>query len=76
MGLKYILDGLNAERILIAAECMETDIGSSRKPLPMPTTVWSLIGPLEEIKAFNSPSPSLCERGGGQSHALQRLRHV
>ena len=28
-GFKYILDGLNAERTLIAAECIETVTGSS-----------------------------------------------
>ena len=52
-GFKYILDGMNAERILIAAEC----IGDGRWFIERATNYANervvLIGQLDKIKGFN-----------------------
>ena len=60
MGFRYILDGMNAERILIGAECASaTDAGSSTGPPNMPRSERSSVVRLDRTRAspFRWPGP-------------------
>ena len=56
-GFRYILSGMNAERILIASECIGDAKWFIDTPWPMPRTAKSLIVPSGKTKASNSPLP-------------------
>jgi len=55
-GFRYIIDGMNAERILIASECIGDSRWFMKKQLLMPTSVSFLIVPSAKIRAFSFPS--------------------
>ncbi len=57
VGFRYILDGWNAERILIAAECIGTAAGSSNAPPAMRSSGSCSIGRSGATRASSSPSP-------------------
>ena len=61
-GFKYILDGLNAERTLIAAECIGDGRWFIERPAPMPATVWCLAGPSGRTRACSSRLPRRISR--------------
>jgi acyl-CoA dehydrogenase len=71
-GFRYILDGLNAERALIAAEC----IGDARWFIAKATTYANervvFDRPIGRNQACSSRSPSARSRRSGRSHALAR----
>ncbi len=69
-GFRYILSGMNAERILIASECVgdakciliasecvATPNGSSPRPPPMPRTAWCSAVRSARTRASSSRSP-------------------
>ena len=72
-GLKYIFDGLNAERALIAASASATVAGSSIESRSMPTSAWCSEGPSGRTRAFNFLSPRRCQKSKRRSDALQGL---
>ena len=51
-----MLDGLNAERILIAAECIGDGYWFIEKAAATPTSAWYSTGPSAKIRASSSPS--------------------
>ena len=55
-GFRYIIDGMNAERILIASECIGDSRWLLKKQLLMPTSASFLIVPSGKIRAFSFPS--------------------
>ena len=56
-GFRYILTGMNAERMLIAAECIGMLNGLSSRPAIMAVSGRYLAGQLPEIREFSSPLP-------------------
>jgi alkylation response protein AidB-like acyl-CoA dehydrogenase len=56
-GFKYILDGLNAERILIASECIGDGYWFIDKARSTPRTAWSSAGRSARTRASSSRSP-------------------
>ncbi len=56
-GFKYILDGLNAERTLIAAECIGDGYWFIDKVTKYVNERIVLAGPLAKTRACSSPSP-------------------
>ncbi len=63
-GFRYILSGMNAERILIASECAATPNGSSRRRPTTPANAWCSAGRSAKIRAFSSRSPRPMRRCG------------
>ena len=57
-GFRYILDGMNAERILIAPECWATPRFSSTGRSTMPTSASSSAGRSARTRASSSRSPA------------------
>ena len=62
-GFKYILDGLNAERTLIAAECIGDAYWFVERARRYASNAWSSAGRSARTRACSSRSPSL-HRGG------------
>ena len=58
-GFRYLLDVLNAERILIAAECIGDGRWFLELPAVTPKIASFLGGPLDRIRAFSSHLPAL-----------------
>jgi len=57
MGFRYIIDGWNAERILVAAEAIGDGRGLSNGPPNMPGSAWSSAGRSARIKGSSFRSP-------------------
>ena len=61
-GFRYILDGMNAERILIAAECIGDGNGSSTRRPPTPRSARCSAGRSGRTRACSSRSPAPMRR--------------
>jgi hypothetical protein len=60
-GLRYILSGMNTERILIASECIgDGKCGSSKKQPTIPTSASSSVAQSVRAKVFKSTDTHLC----------------
>jgi hypothetical protein len=56
-GFGYILSGMNAERILIASECIGDAKWFIKKRPTIPTSASSLVAQSVRTEVFNSRSP-------------------
>jgi len=75
-GFKYILDGLNAERTLIAAECIGDGYGSSTRSPPTPRNAWCSAAPSARTRRAVPHRAGPHQRRGGQPDALRSLPPV
>lgn len=56
-GFRYILSGMNAERLLLASESIGDALSSWTGPAPTHPSARSFPGPSARIRAFSSPYP-------------------